>query len=78
MRLNVVLVDYLEQNVHYWWLDVGSKGHELAVDTMKDSFQVVSLTGILTIKKFQEAADEVVWHLLDDHILTQMNGEDEF
>ena len=45
---------------------------------MKDSFQVVSLTGILTIKKFQEAADEVVWHVLHDHILTQMNGEDEF
>ena len=44
---------------------------------MQDGLQVVTLTRVLAIKKLQEAAYKVMWNMLHDHILTQMDGQNE-
>ena len=57
-------------------LDVGTKGHELAINAVQDGLEIVTLTRIFTIEKFEEAAYKVMRHVLHDHILAQMNGQD--
>ena len=76
MRLDIVLVDHLEENVHDLMLDVYSQGHKLAVDAVQNRLQVVALTRIFTIKELKEATYKVMRHMLHDHILTKMNGKD--
>lgn len=46
MRLNVVLVDNFEEEVHDLCFDAGSEAHEFAVDSVQDRLQVVALTRV--------------------------------
>ena len=50
MRFDIVLVDYFEEHVHYLTLDVGAHDHELAIDSVQDSFEIVALTRVLAVK----------------------------
>ena len=78
MRLNVVLVDDLEEDVHDLALDVGTNGHEFAVDSMEDGLQVVALTGVFAVEKLQETVNEVVRDVLRDHIVAEVGCQNEF
>ena len=78
VRLDIILVNDLEEHVHYLFFDRRSHGHKLAVNTMQDSLQVVSFTRVLAIKQLQEARDEIVRHMLDDHIMSHMRRQNEF
>ena len=68
MRLDVVLVDDLEQHVHDLTFDVGAHDHELAIDSVQDSFEIITLSRVLAVKQFQEAVDEVIADVLRDHV----------
>ena len=76
--LNIVLVDDFEENVHNLTFDVGAHAHELAIDSVQNSFEVVTLTRVLAVKQFEETVDEVVADVLRDHVMAQMGSEDEF
>ena len=78
MRLDIVLVDYFEEHVHYLTFDVGAHAHKLAVDSVQNSFEVIALTRVLAIKEFQETIDKVVADVLRDYIVAQMRGKDKF
>ena len=78
MRFDIVLVDYFEEHVHDLTLDVGAHDHELAIDSVQDSFEIVALTRVLAVKQFQEAIDEVIADVLGDHVWAQMDSKDEF
>ena len=60
MRLNIVLIDHSEEDVHDLLLDVQPHSHKLTIYTVQYGFEVVTLTWILTIKKLQEAAYKVM------------------
>ena len=78
VRLDIILVYNFKEHVHYLFFDRRSHGHELAVNTMQDSLQVVSFTRILTIEQLEEACNEIVRHMLDDHIMSHMRRQNEF
>ena len=77
MRLDVILINNLEENVHNLRLDIGSHGHELAVHTMQDGFQVVTLSGIFAIEQLKEAIDKGSTDAFDDHVVAQVGRQDE-
>ena len=68
MRLDIVLVNYFEEHVHYLTFDVRAHLHKLAVDSVQNSFEIVALSRVLAVKQLQEAIDEVVADVLRDHV----------
>ena len=78
MRFDIVLVDDFEEHVHDLTFDIGAHDHELAIDSMQNSFEVITLSRVLAVKQFQETIDEVVADVLRDHIRAQMDSKDEF
>ena len=78
MRFDIVLVHYFQEHVHDLTFDVGAHDHELAIDSMQNSFEVITLSRVLAVKQFQETIDEVVADVLRDHVRAQMDSKDEF
>ena len=78
MRFDIVLVDDFEEHVHYLTFDIGSHDHELAIDSVQDSFEIVALSRVLAVKQFEETIDKVVADVLRDHVRAQMDSKDEF
>ena len=78
MRFDIVLVDNFQEHVHYLTLDIGAHDHELAIDSVQNSFEIVALSRVLAVKQFQEAIDEVIADVLRDHVWAQMDSKDEF
>ena len=68
MRFDIVLVDNFQEHVHDLTLDIGAHDHELAIDSVQDSFEIVALSRVLAVKQFQEAVDEVIADVLRDHV----------
>ena len=62
----VVLINNLKKHVHDLDLDVLPQDHKFAKDAMKDGFQIVTFSGVLTVKKLKEAVDELVRDVFDD------------
>ena len=78
MRFDIVLVDDFEEHVHYLTFDIGSHDHELAIDSVQNSFEVIALSRVLAVKQFEETIDKVVADVLRDHVRAQMDSKDEF
>ena len=72
MRLDIVLVNDFKEHVHYLTFDVGAHLHKLAVDSVQNSFEIVTLSRVLTIKEFQETIDKVVTDVFRDYVVAQM------
>ena len=70
MCLDIVLVNDFEEHVHYLTFDIGAHDHELAIDSVQNSFEIVALSRVLAVKQLQEAIDEVVADMLRDHVWT--------
>ena len=58
MRLDIVLVNYFEEHVHYLTFDVRAHLHKLAVDSVQRRLEEVPLPGVLGVKQTQEVRDE--------------------
>lgn len=69
MRLDVILIDNLEEHIHDLRLNVGSHSHKLAVHAMQDGFQVVTLSRIFAIEQLEETVDKGSTDFLDDHVV---------
>jgi hypothetical protein len=78
VRLNVVLVDNLEEDVHDLTLDVGADGHEFSVDSVEDCLQIIALTGVFAVEKLQETVNKVVRDVLRDHIMAKVGSQNKF
>ena len=72
MRLDIVLVNDFEKHVHYLTFDVRAHLHKLAVDSVQNSFQIVTLSRVFTIKEFEETIDKVVTDVFSDYVVAQM------
>ena len=72
MRLNVVLVDDFEEHVHYLTFDIGAHLHKLAIDPVQNSFEIIALSRVLTVKEFQETIDKVVADVFRNYVVAQM------
>ena len=68
MRFDIVLVDDFKKHVHDLTFDIGAHDHELAIDSVQDSFEIITLSRVLAVKQFQEAVDEVIADVLRDHV----------
>ena len=78
MRFDIVLVDDFEEHVHYLTFDIGAHDHELAIDSVQNSFEIIALSRVLAVKQFEETIDKVVADVLRDHVRAQMDSKDEF
>ena len=72
MSLDIVLINDFEEHVHYLTFDVGAHLHKLAVDSVQNSFEIVTLSRVLTIKEFEETIDKVVTDVFRDYVVAQM------
>ena len=77
MRLNVVLVDHLHENIHDLTFNGNAEGHEFAVDAMEDRLQVVPFARIFTVEQIKEAVDKVLRDVTCDHIVAKVGSQDE-
>ena len=65
------------EQVHNPALDVWPQSHKLAVHSVKNRLEIVTLTWILTVKQLNEAVDKVIANMFDDLVILQMEGQNE-
>ena len=65
-------VDHSEQHIHQLMLDVVSKSHKFAVDSMENSFKIIPFPWIFTVKQFQEAIYKVVIQMSCNDFILKM------
>ena len=52
--------------------DIGAHLHKLAIDPVQNSFEIIALSRVLTVKEFQETIDKVVADVFRNYVVAQM------